>query len=83
MGYRDRFGSLKRFYPCGDVVDCMEYIGAVVSAATLIAHAYGHVLKDDEAVFMFEGFTLDLLRSNGAFAVLASIAVHIFIPQIR
>ena len=70
------FQSIERFCACCDVVNCMEYLCAVITRSTIIANADRYALEDYEALLVLKGLSIDLLWSNGSVAVFARVAVR-------
>lgn len=62
-----------------DVVDSVNYLGAVISHAAFITNTDRNSLENDEALLVFESLLIDLFRPNSAFTMLAPVAVWRFL----
>ena len=76
MGNRNLLNSLERLRSVSNIVHRMKNISAVIPGAACVTNPNNNIFKDDESLLMLKGLSLDLLRTDGSFAVFAPIAVQ-------
>lgn len=76
------FQAIGRFRSCRDVVDCMEYLSAVITRSTIIANADRYTLEDYESLLVLKSLSVDFLGSNGPIAVFTRVAVKSLVSGI-
>jgi len=69
------FQSIERFRSSRDVVNCVKYLGAVITRSTIVANADCDALEDYETLLVLKSLSVDLLWSNGSVGVFARVAV--------
>ena len=82
MGNRNLLNAIKWFCARRDVMDFVNYFSAVVPHSTTIADAHRYSLEYDESFFVLEGFAIDLLWTNSAFAVFACMPVQLLLSEL-
>ena len=71
----DLLDSFKWFCSGSNVVHGVKDVGAIVPGSACVADTDDYIFKHDESFLMLKCLALDLLRTDGAFAVFASITV--------
>ncbi len=73
MGHGDFFRTFWGDLARGNCLYPFKDICRVVAIPTLVTNPKHHILQDDKALFVLEGFALHDLLSNGPIAIFATI----------
>jgi hypothetical protein len=75
----DLLDSFEWFCSGSNVVHGMKDVSTVIPGPARVADADDYIFKNDKSFLVLKGFPLDLLGTNGSFAVFALITVLVTI----
>ena len=82
MRNRNLCDPVARLCAGGDVVDSVNYFGAVVAHAALITNTDRNSLENDKALLVLKRLLINLFRADGTLTVLTPVAVRRFLSGI-
>jgi hypothetical protein len=74
--YRNFLNSLEGLRSVSNIVHGVKNLSAVIPGSACVTNPNDHIFQDDESLFMLKGLPLNLLGTNGSFAIFAPITVQ-------